>query len=149
MGQSNDSTKIEKLIIPEPANKQMEIKPETCFQKKPSYKDREKCIFKKQSQSPKSEKGNARREAVSNLVSGYLQELDERVKSMMEKSQNRTSNGKNYAFICNLCGKEGYHMNIRGHIEANHLEGVSLPCKLCGNIFSSRRQLRRHKCKDE
>ena len=121
----------------------MELKSETCVQKKPASEDREKHIFKKQSQSPTPEKGNARE-----AVSGYLQELDERVKSMMERSQNRTSNGKNYAFICNLCGKEGYHMNIRGHIEANHLEGVSLPCSKCGNIFSSRRQLRRHKCKD-
>ena len=50
------------------------------------------------------------------------------------------------AFICNLCGKEGYHIDIRDHIETNHLEGVSLPCNLCGNVFSSRRQLRRHKC---
>ena len=42
-----------------------------------------------------------------NLVSGYLQELDEREKSMKEKSKTRTSNGKDMAFICNLCGKEG------------------------------------------
>ena len=62
------------------------------------------------------------------------------------KSKIKTSYGKNMAFICNLCGKEGYHIDIRDHIETNHLEGVSLPCNLCGNVFSSRRQLRRHKC---
>ena len=84
MGHGNDFREIEKRIIPEPVNKQMDMKPETCVQKKPFNEDREKHIFKKQSQSPRSEKGNARREDVSNLVSGYLQELDERVKSMME-----------------------------------------------------------------
>ena len=49
-----------------------------------------------------------RRIAIPNFVSGDLQELDEKVKSMMEKSQNRTSDGTKMAKICKVCGKEGH-----------------------------------------
>ena len=63
---------------------------------------------------------------------GALQELDKKVKSMMETSQNRLPNGPGRAKICKVCGKEGQSMGIRDHIEANHLEGVSLPCNVCG-----------------
>ena len=56
--------------------------------------------------------------------------LDEKVSSMMEKSQNIIKNGRHSdgtivqkkAFICKLCGKEGQVGNIRNHIEANHLD---------------------------
>ena len=66
---------------------------------------------------------------------GDLQELDEKVKSMMEESQNMISNGKQRARTCKVCGKEGHGMNIRDHIEANHLEGFSLPCNDCERSF--------------
>ena len=51
---------------------------------------------------------------------------------MMETSQNRLPNGPGRAKICKVCGKEGQSMGIRDHIEANHLEGDSLPCNVCG-----------------
>ena len=75
-----------------------------------------------------------------------LQELDAQVKSMMEKGQNISSDGRNRTKICKMCGKEGQGINIRDHIEANHLEGVSLPCNLCEKTFRSRHSLRQHKC---
>ena len=50
------------------------------------------------------------------------------------------------AYIFKVCGKEGAGIAIRDHIEANHLEGVSLPCNICGKEFRSRMTLRRHKC---
>ena len=87
------------------------MKPNPCVQKKPYFKNPDKPIVKKQSQEQvKAQREavlKAQREAMPNLVSGYLQELDEREKSMKEKSKTRTSNGKDLAFICNLCGKEG------------------------------------------
>merc|ERR1712204_99491 len=76
-----------------------------------------------------------------------IQELDEKVKSMMAKSQNIIQNGPNSstkAHICTMCGKEGRERDIMDHIEANHLEGVSIPCNLCDMRFRSRRGLRRH-----
>ena len=78
--------------------------------------------------------------------SGDLQQLDETVKSMIEASQNLVSNGKHqvYGKICKVCGKEGHPTDIKRHIEANHLEGVSIPCNHCDKTFRSRDSLRFH-----
>ena len=73
-----------------------------------------------------------------------LEELGKKVKSMMSRSENRMCNGKQRAAICNVCGKEGASTGIRDHIEANHLEGVSLPCKFCARKSSSRHALTMH-----
>ena len=84
--------------------------------------------------------------AIPNFITGDLQELDEKVKSMMDISQNLIPSGRERAKICKVCGKEGQTVNIRDHIEANHLEGVSLPCNVCEKEFRSRMILRKHKC---
>ena len=91
----------------------------------------------------------------SNQFSEYLQALDEKVKSMMEKGQNMIQTGKHAngtprretAFICNVCGKEAPAHVLRDHIEANHLEGISIPCDYCDKIFSARCNLKMHKSK--
>ena len=62
--------------------------------------------------------------------SDHLLELDEKVKSMMEKSQNMISVGKEEGerrrtSICKVCGKEGQNVGIRDHIEAYHLGDCS------------------------
>ena len=89
---------------------------------------------------------NERRISPPNFVSGDFKALDEKVKSMMEKSQNRIKGGLQFANICKVCRKEGAGIAIRDHIEANHLEGVSLPCNVCGKKFRSRAMLRKHNC---
>ena len=76
---------------------------------------------------------------------GDLQELDDRIKTMMVIGQNMTQDGKRRATACQVCGKEGYGTQIRDHIEANHIEGVSVPCNICGKTFRSRNSLRMHK----
>ena len=69
-------------------------------------------------------------------ISEDFQELDEKVKSMMEKSQNTLSYKPNTkASICKVCGKEGASNVIKGHIEANHLVGIILPCSFCDKTF--------------
>ena len=73
-----------------------------------------------------------------------LVELGKKVKSMMSRSEKRLYNGKQKAAICKVCGKEGAATGIRDHIEANHLEGVSLPCNFCGKTSSSRHALTMH-----
>ena len=91
--------------------------------------------------------------AKPNQFDGDLEALDEKVKSMMEKSQNMIPNGKHpngtpkrtTATICKVCGKEGPIRLIRDHIEANHLEGISIPCDHCDKDCSSRDALRIHK----
>ena len=49
--------------------------------------------------------------------------------------------GKDCAKICKVCGKA---TAITNHIEANHLDGVSVPCNLCEKILRSRAALRTH-----
>ena len=77
----------------------------------------------------------------------YMQELDEKVKSMIEKSDKKMAVGKTFkrVCLCKVCGKEGQYVAIRDHIEANHLEGVSLACNQCEKTFRSRASLRMHK----
>ena len=73
----------------------------------------------------------------------------------MERGQNMIQNGKQKngtslratAFICKACGKEGTRQHMVDHIEANHLEGISIPCDYCDKTFSARVNLRRHKSK--
>ena len=86
--------------------------------------------------------------AIPGKFSGDLEELEERVKSMMEKSQNKCANGPNkdtLADRCKVCGKEGRGSAIKDHIEANHLEGIIIPCNLCDKTFRSRNGFRLHK----
>jgi len=72
-----------------------------------------------------------------------INELDETVKSMITKNQNRSPNGRR-PYSCTVCGKEGPGNNLRDHIEANHLEGVCIPCNFCGKTFRCRSGLRMH-----
>ena len=96
-------------------------------------------------QPPNVQMNNERRISIPNFVTADLQELDEKVKSMMETSQNLIPSGRERAKMCKVCGKEGQTVNIRDHIEANHLEGVSLPCNACGKVFRTRGALRHHR----
>jgi len=84
---------------------------------------------------------------VSSVNISEIQELDELVKSMMRKSENMCNDGSKKAQVCTVCGKEGFQNQIRDHIEANHLEGVSIPCTFCENTFRSRNALRQHNAK--
>ena len=102
-----------------------------------------------QSQTPKRNihnLGENKTLAIPGNNSGVFEELDERVKSMMEKSQTKVADGR-LADRCKLCGKEGYASSIKDHIEANHLEGVVIPCNLCDKTFRSRAGFRQHKHK--
>jgi len=82
--------------------------------------------------------------AVFNVTIGDINKLDEQVNSMMTKSQITRDRKGRKAYICNICGKEDQNINIKDHIEVNHLEGVTLPCKYCGKTFMTRHTLRHH-----
>ena len=88
------------------------------------------------------------------VIPDQFQALDEKVKSMMEKTENLVQSGKQAdgsspkqenTFICKVCGKEGRVTHISKHIETNHLEGISIPCAFCENRFSSRNAFVIHK----
>ena len=79
-----------------------------------------------------------------------LQDLDEKIKSMMEASENRCKIVKvgarqDKAKICKVCGKEGQWSQIRNHIEAHHITGVSHTCNICGTTTRTRQTMYLHK----
>jgi len=46
---------------------------------------------------------------------------------------------------CNECGKiSKYITNMKGHIEANHVQGLKFNCLYCEKVFKSRGSLRNH-----
>ena len=148
MGQTEDIENKTESNYTDQTPRQMNPKP---FYKRENFnlnKERSNLELKVDKQGPNVQMNVERRIAIPNFVSGDLQELDEKVKSMMEKSEHFIQNGKGRerTKICKLCGKEGQGIAIRDHIEANHLDGVSLPCNVCGKEFRSRNNLRRHTC---
>ena len=73
--------------------------------------------------------------AIPPNLSGNFVELEEKVNSLLEKSQNKTADVKQSAYRYTLYGKEGHGINIKYHIEANHLQGVVIPCNFCGKMM--------------
>ena len=74
-----------------------------------------------------------------------FEELDKKVKSMFEFSENPApGNCLGRARICKVCGKEGERTSIINHIETNHLTGISIPCKICGKDLTSRHAFKQH-----
>mgnify|MGYP001314630643 CR=1 FL=1 len=59
-----------------------------------------------------------------------IDNLNQQVKSMMMVSDNADPYGKGKARICKVCGKEGQTINIKHHIEANHMTNISIPCNV-------------------
>ena len=107
-----------------------------------SSQENEPCL----KMNEKSEPDVCAQETEPNVIT----ELDKKVKTMMEESPNMIPDGKHRmrkASICKLCGKEGARTNIKNHIEANHLEGIVIPCKACEKTFHSRNALTQHKIK--
>ena len=74
---------------------------------------------------------------------GNLHELDEKCNSMMDKTLKKHSNGLPL-YRCKSCGKEATNSDLKKHIEANHLEGISIPCNICEKTFRSRNSMRQH-----
>ena len=82
--------------------------------------------------------------------SGELKDLDKKVQMLMVLGENKIMmnkkiNKRQKAYICQVCGKEGQMMQIRDHIEAQHIEGISIPCNVCTKFYSTRSALRQHK----
>ena len=82
-------------------------------------------------------------------VTADLQDLDAKINSMMEVSENIEggSRGNTRKRICKVCGKEGQWANIKAHIEAHHITGVSHTCNICGITTRSRNAMAMHKAR--
>ena len=82
--------------------------------------------------------------------SGDLKDLDEKLNTMMGRSENMVKHSEGRmikASVCQVCRKEGLRNVIRDHIEANHLEGISISCSICNQTVRTRNALRVHKYK--
>ena len=83
----------------------------------------------------------------SNTPYTDVAELSEEVKSMMGFSENDAIGGQRLgkAWVCKVCGKEGYMSDIERHIETYHITGIVLPCNICGKTSPTRKALQVHK----
>ena len=67
------------------------------------------------------------------------QNLDAKVNQYVERS-------KDGLFYCNVCGKSAKQkIVVKNHVEAKHLEGIEIPCPICGKTFRSRHNLSNHR----
>ena len=85
--------------------------------------------------------------ATINYFSRNFHELDEKCNSMMEKTTKVSPTGQRL-YRCEGCGKEAIIGNLKNHIEAKHLEGVSITCNFCEKTFRARNTLKKHMAKD-
>ena len=109
----------------------------------PVYKHEQNATSSEYSQEIVAYGHEVKNVALKSNFNGDLQELDEKVVSMMERTENKNVHGQPI-YQCTLCGKNGKNGQLKNHIEANHLEGVSIPCHLCQIKFRSRRALTTH-----
>ena len=82
--------------------------------------------------------------------SGDLKDLNVKVNSMIGRNENMVKVSEGImikAYVCQVCGREGQGHVIRDHIEAIHLEGISVPCNSCNQTFRTRQALRKHNSK--
>ena len=84
--------------------------------------------------------------ALASDLSVDFQDLDAKVTTMMEKTPRKNIHGQ-LLFRCAMCGYEAKNGDMKKHIEAKHLEGVSIPCNICHHIARSRRGLQTHRSK--
>ena len=83
--------------------------------------------------------------ALTSKICENLQELDEKVKSLMGRTKNYKTEGWKKGHMCIVCGKEGQSIHVQRHIETVHLEGFPNPCNQCDKICMNREALRSHK----
>jgi len=77
-------------------------------------------------------------------VTADLENLEEQIKSMMEVSEHKDKYNNGRSVICKICGKEGHRSDMKKHIEAKHITGVSHTCNICGKTSRSRNGLNKH-----
>ena len=113
-------------------------------------KNRKEKVIKQSSTKGNSGNDGKEENAVENTSEGKhietlvnsFQVLDEKIMSLLEKGD---PSEKENIYYCNVCGLRGMKNSLKDHVEAKHLEGISLPCNICEKAFKSRVSLRMHK----
>jgi len=124
---------IEEEMTPLPVPKQ---KPKTKKEPTVQYSKNE----------PKAKEDLAGTVAVAELtVAADLEGVEEQINSMMELGGAiMVGNSSRVGRVCTVCGKEGHITDIKRHIEAKHITGVSHTCNICGKTSRSTNALRVH-----
>ena len=113
-------------------------------------KQKTKQVYKKieiestKLETKKTNSSNMQVALIKETVTPNLEDLDERIKSMMTRSNVNLDSQGQKATVCTICGKEGQKKVISNHIESNHITGVSHICDHCGHITSTRAALVKH-----
>ena len=77
-----------------------------------------------------------------NIDNSWFSDVDALLAPFMQKI---TYENGAQLWQCIQCGKTSpYITNIKNHVEANHLEGLTYPCTECNKISKSRASLRMH-----
>ena len=129
-------------------NEDVETLPQTETSRMPNYTRESKSNFKSEIRRATEEKRDdmnlpSGTVALNGHQSGNLLELLHASDQMLEKTDSKMPNGKPM-YRCTACGKQGEKGNMRNHIEAAHMEGISLPCNTGGKVFRSRNMLSSH-----
>ena len=75
-------------------------------------------------------------------LNNSLLDIDDLVASYMQKI---TDENHVHMWQCIECGKTSrYITNLKDHVEANHLEGLTFRCPECQKVSKSRQSLRAH-----
>jgi len=76
------------------------------------------------------------------FVTDFSPELESLIQSYVGKT---VDDGNLPVWECLQCGKTSNRQyNIRGHVEAKHIEGLKLSCSVCQKCFKTRDSLRHH-----
>ena len=81
---------------------------------------------------------------IDHKVSAQLKQLDVQIESLMIPTDQVDHKGYKL-WKCTACLRELAESHMKDHIEANHLEGVSHSCVICGKNSRSKNALRMHK----
>ena len=133
LAEGEQETKPEETFKPSPQNK-IVIKNE--YIPKLDPKKSNTVVFESNTDFPTAQDNTT--VLADSKVAIELNTLDVQIKSMMILGENVISNGTKSlvrASVCQVCGKEGLSVNIKAHIEANHIEGISHSCNICEKTF--------------
>ena len=133
--------KLEGLL----GNLQQQQEEEQLVEEKPQYSVPLVSDSFAQSQNVKAKSSHGRQlarvghdESKISMSEEEKQNLDGKVNQLVDKREDGL-------FHCNVCGQSAKQkIVIKNHIEAKHLEGIEIPCPICGKIFRSRPILRHH-----
>ena len=133
-------TNIENLENIEPLLKNApSVQNKTIFQIESSFQEQSDTDYNMENSGDSFEE-NSFEPADLVIPNTKLEDLDETINSMMEWL------GTKKGYACKICGKAETLLksNMRNHIEAKHIEGITHTCNQCGKSIKTKNSLAAH-----